>query len=128
MSLLAVGHLVIGYRVFHKIKFIKSSYTRGVHKVPSNLPLTFKPIKKSIIVVFSELEVFSNVVICDGGGVRFRLRKPREHVSIQAVKMFYILHPCFKKLKHSVPIDIIQGQYSTPSPGVLVYCWPQCTH
>lgn len=68
MSLLAVGHLVIGYRVFHKIKFkfIKASYTRGVHKVPSPLPLTFKPIQKSIIVIFSELEISSNVVICEG--------------------------------------------------------------
>lgn len=42
MSLLAVDHLVIGYRVFHKIKFIKASYS-GSHD-PSPLLLTFKPI------------------------------------------------------------------------------------
>lgn len=66
MSLLAViiGHLIIGFRVFHKIKFIKASYRCGVYKVPSPLPLTFKPIKKSMIVIFCELEIFSNVV-CD---------------------------------------------------------------
>lgn len=65
---MAVGHLVIGNRVFHKIKFIKASFKRGIHKVPSPLPLTFKPIKKSLIVIFRELEIFSNVVICDEGG------------------------------------------------------------